>query len=445
MTTLVRHRSLRQRLSWWLALQSFAGLGLVCLAVYLVTEFNFRDRQEETLAQKENVIRHLLLDGKEHGDSEGLAHKLDDFLVGHGDLSLEVAQADGFVLYVRTRNETAKTVWRQRQFEVPQTTGQTPSKGLSVKLSLDIQTDNQLLHRLAVTLLVAAIGGSIVVSLGGFSLVNLGLAPVRRLASQTRAVSADNLHQRLDSAEQPLELVPLIDQFNALLARIEKAYLQMEGFNADVAHELCTPLATLIANNELALLRPERADMREVLASNLEELHRLTGIVNDMLFLSQADRGVGARRAPVASLASVAADVLDYHEAALSEAALTAKVVGDAHGAFDVPLLRRALSNLLGNATRYASSGSIVQINLRTTDEGRVLISVTNYGSTIDPQLLPQLFDRFFRADPARSHGQSNHGLGLAIVGAIARMHQGTPVASSENGVTNVGIEIRPI
>ena len=444
MTTLSRHRSLRQRLSWWLALQSFAGLGLVCLAVYLVTEFSFRDRQEETLAQKENVIRHLLLDGKEHGDSEGLAHKLDDFLVGHGDLSLEVAQADGFVLYVRTRNETAKTVWRQRQFEVPQTTGQTPSKGLSVKLSLDIQTDNQLLHRLAVTLLVAAIGGSIVVSLGGFSLVNLGLAPVRRLASQTCAVSADNLHQRLDSAEQPLELVPLIDQFNALLTRIEKAYSQMEGFNADVAHELCTPLATLIANNELALRRPEQADIREVLASNLEELHRLTGIVNDMLFLSQADRGVGARRAPVASLASMAADVLDYHEAALAEAGLTAKVVGDAHGAFDVPLLRRALSNLLGNATRYANPGSIVQVNLRTIDEGRVLISVTNYGSTIDPELLPQLFDRFFRADPARSHGQSNHGLGLAIVAAIARMHQGKPVASSENGVTNVGIEIRP-
>ena len=440
---MIQHRSLRQRLSWWLALQSFAGLGLVCLAVYLVTEFNFRDRQEETLAQKETVIRHLLLDSKDHGDSEGHAHKLDDFLVGHGDLSLEVAQDDEFVLYAHTRNQNAKTVWRQRQFEVAQTTGQRPSKSLRVRLSLDIQTDNQLLHRLAVTLLVAAIGGAVVVSLGGFSLVNLGLAPVRRLASQTRAVSADNLHQRLDGAEQPLELVPLIDQFNALLARIEKAYSQMEGFNADVAHELCTPLATLIANNELALRRPEQADMREVLASNLEELHRLTGIVNDMLFLSQADRGVGARRAPVASLASMAADVLDYHEAALAEAGLTAKVVGDAHGSFDVPLLRRALSNLLGNATRYASTGSIVQINLRAVDQDRALISVTNYGDTIDPEILPQLFDRFFRADPARSHGQSNHGLGLAIVGAIARMHQGKPVARSENGVTSVGIEIR--
>ena len=289
MKALVQHRSLRQRLSWWLALQSFAGLGLVCLAVYLVTEFNFRDRQEDTLAQKETVIRHLLSDGKEHRESEELVHKLDDFLVGHGDLSLEVTQGDGVVLYAHTRNQNAKTVWRQRQFEVAQVAAPA-SKSLRVQLSLDIQTDNLLLHRLAVTLLVAAIGGAIVVSLGGFSLVNLGLAPVRRLASQTRALSADNLHHRLDSGEQPLELVPLIDQFNALLARIEKAYSQMEGFNADVAHELCTPLATLIANNELALRRPEQADMREVLASNLEELHRLTGIINDMLFLSQADR-----------------------------------------------------------------------------------------------------------------------------------------------------------
>ena len=105
MKALAQHRSLRQRLSWWLALQSFAGLGVVCLAVYLVTEFNFRDRQEETLAQKENVIRHLLVDGKEHGDSEDLAHKLDDFLVGHGELSLEVARADGIVLYAHTRNQ----------------------------------------------------------------------------------------------------------------------------------------------------------------------------------------------------------------------------------------------------------------------------------------------------------------------------------------------------
>jgi len=118
-------------------------------------------------------------------------------------------------------------------------------------------------------------------------------------------------------------------------------------------------------------------------------------------------------------------------------------VVGDVQGAFDSPLLRRALSNLLGNATQYAREGSIVQVGFKTIGEDRVLITVTNCGDTIDPEILPHFFDRFFRADPARSHGQSNHGLGLAIVGAIARMHHGKPVAWSECGVTSVGVEIR--
>lgn len=72
-----------------------------------------------------------------------------------------------------------------------------------------------------------------------------------------------------------------------------------------------------------------------------------------------------------------------------------------------------------------------------------VSVTVTNCGNTIDPEILPHFFDRFLRADPARSQGQSNHGLGLAIVGAIARMHQGKPVAWSKSGVTTVGIEIR--
>ena len=144
--------------------------------------------------------------------------------MGHGDLSLEVLQPDGGVLYTHTQNQNAHTVLRQRQFDVAQGDGLAP-RVLRVQLSLDIQTDNQLLHRLAVTLLVAAIGGTIVVSLGGFSLVNLGLAPVRRLASQTRALSADSLHQRLDGGEQPLELVPLIDQFNALLARLSLIHI----------------------------------------------------------------------------------------------------------------------------------------------------------------------------------------------------------------------------
>ena len=441
MNRLVRPSSLRQRLTWWLALQSFAGLGLVCLAVYVVTEANFHERQDETLAQKEAVVRHMLTDGKEHKNLDNLSHGLSDFLVGHGDLSLQVEDPSGAVLFSDTRNQNKRTVLRHRLFDVGQVAGP-DTKVMRVQLSLDIQADNLLLYRLRLTLFFAAVGGAVIITLGGVFLVKLGLAPVDHLAEQTRSLSVHNLHHRLDGIGQPLELVPLVEQFNSLLSRIEKAYTQMEGFNADVSHELCTPLATLTTSNELALRNSKDADTRDVLASNLEELQRMTGIVNDMLFLSQADRGVSARRAYIGSLAQVASDVLDYHEAALAEAEVTAVIRGDATGTFDGPLLRRAVSNLLGNATRYATRGSEVRICIDPQTDGRVAISVENQGAPVDPIDLPHFFDRFFRGDRSRTHAQTNHGLGLAIVGAIARMHAGKPFATSKNGMTRVGIDV---
>lgn len=436
--------SLRQRLSWWLALQSFAGLGAVCIVVYLVAASSFRERQNDALVQKEIVVRRLLTASKEHRDAEILAHRLDDFLIGHEDLQLEISEAGGRLIYPLTPpNKKISDKFRQQNFEVHRV-NDLALPWLKVSLSLDIQADEKLLHRLALTLFVAAFSGAIVVSLGGLYLVSLGLRPVRQLADQTRKVTTDRLDHRLDGEGQPSELIPLVEQFNALLARIEQAYTQLEGFNADVAHELCTPLAILTANNELALRNPGDENVNEVLASNLEELHRLTGIVNDMLFVSQADRGVSARRTSTPSLAGVVAEVVDYHEAVLSEAGLQVEIIGDAEGAFDVPLLRRAISNLLGNATRYAIRDTIVKVSIKRLESGLVSLRVVNFGEPVDPVCLPRLFDRFFRGDPARTHGQANHGLGLAIVGAISRMHKGRTVASSQDGVTSIGIEISP-
>lgn len=442
-------RSLRSRLSWWLAVQSFAGLGAVCLVVYLVTAAGFAARQDDALRQKEGILRHLLSSGDGHPATAAQGtHPLDDFLAGHDNFRLQVSAPDGRRVYPLEPGGKPLGAWREMRFDVASAAEPSTAR-LQVQLRMDVQPDNALLRRLALTLALAALAGTVVVSLGGFWLVHLGLAPVRQLAAQTRQLSADTLHQRLDGAGQPAELLPLVAQFNALLGRLEKAYAQMEGFNADVAHELCTPLATLLASNELALRTQRRTrglqgggEVAEVLSSNLEELHRLTGIVGDMLFLSQADRGARARRAPVASLAAVAAQVGDYHEAALQDAGLTLQVVGDAAGDFDVPLLHRALSNLIGNATRYAAPGSTVRACIARQPGSAVQLVVENTGPDVDPQVLERLFDRFFRGDTARSHGQKNHGLGLAITDAIARMHGGRTVASSAAGVTRVGLQL---
>ncbi|MDP1691796.1 MAG: heavy metal sensor histidine kinase [Burkholderiaceae bacterium] len=435
-------RSLGRRLSWWLAIQSFVGLGAVCVVVYTATAMILSNRQADILLQKQAVVRHLLDEAGRDGDVGSLRHKLDDFFLGHDDLELVLRAADGATLYASHVQGLESGQHRRAAFDVEAPAGLAGT--YTATLTLGTASDVQVLRRLGFTLLAAAIVGAVVVSVGGFWLVRRGLDPVRHLVEQTRHLAADTLAQRLDGSAQPEELQPLIEQFNALLGRLGQAYDQLEGFNADVAHELCTPLTTLISGSELAIRDSCGAEaLREVLGSNLEELHRMAAIVTDMLFLSQAERGASARREALRSVAQVASGVAEFHEAVLQEAGLRIEILGDAAGAFDVALLRRALSNLLSNAARHARPGSVVQIDIAAAAPDGVSIAVTNRGETIAAEHLPRLFDRFYRADTAREHADRNHGLGLSIVAAIARMHGGRPFARSAAGVTTIGLQLR--
>lgn len=434
--------SLGRRLSWWLALQTLVGLGTVCAVVYAVAAMSLSTRQAESLTQKQTLIRHVLAEAEADRDLGELKHRLDDFLLGHEDLTLMLQAGTDVPLYRSATVESAVAVAKRvSTFEVP--FAWQGARSIRATLTLDARSDAQLLQRLAITLVGAAAVGAALVSFGGFRLVRRGLAPVRDLVEQTRQLAADSLRQRLDGSRQPEELQPLVEQFNALLQRLNQAYEQLEGFNADVAHELCTPLTTLISATELALRKTRGIDeMREVLGSNLEELRRLAGIVHDMLFLSHADRGATARREPTASLASLAATVVEYHEATLEEASLKVEIIGDAACEVDVALVRRALSNLVGNATRYATPASAVRVEITDLAAGHVRMAVVNEGETIAAEQMPRLFDRFFRGDSARRDADAHHGLGLAIVAAIARMHGGRPFAQSEGGITSIGLTL---
>lgn len=434
-------RSLGRWLSWWLAVQTFIGLGFVCVVVYVATSLNFSAKQSEELRHKQDVIRHLVREITTPEDLPSLRHKLDDFFIGHADLKLRLTEDAETLLYMTPPAPEPAANLRRVEFEIP-----SPWSGTTVlraELALDSSSDAQLLRQLAWTLLASALAGAVLVSAGGAWLVRRALLPVRDLVRQAAALSPENVGQPLDGSAQAQELQPLVAQFNALLVRLDNAYRQLEGFNADVAHELRTPLATLIGETELALSR-ERSlpELRDVLGSNLEDLHRLAGLVNDMLFLSKADRGERARRSPVGSLAALAVEVIEFHDAALQEAGVSVRVSGDSGGDFDAALLRRAVSNLLANATRFAERGSIIDLDIGADPPGLVRVSVSNVGPKISAEHLPRLFDRFYRADRAREHGDTNHGLGLAIVAAIARMHGGTPFVRSTGGTTTVGFSI---
>jgi len=431
--------SIARRLARTMGLFMLMGLGLLSGAKYAITAMQMQMDQQATLDEKHRIIARFVEEACEAGEP-ALLHKLALYEPVRGNARLDLWRGDGSALFRDPVQPFDSSVGVD--FAVPAST--IAGGEVRARLELDTSHDQHMLRGMAITLILTTVLGTAAAGLAIRWLVRRELRPLLSLAGQTRAISPQRLDQRLTLDRPSEELLPWMQQFNALMDRLERAYGQLEAFNADVAHELRTPLATLIGETELALSRErDSASLQDTLASNLEELQRLSALVNDMLFLSQADRGAVARRGLPVSLAALATDVAEYHEAGLEEAGLSLRVVGDATLPVDEALVKRAVSNLIGNAARFAERGSTVVVRVEPEGEDQVRVSVQNRGAAIADADLPRLFDRFFRADVSRCcEDRQHHGLGLAIVAAIARMHNGRTFASSAQGTTQVGFTL---
>ncbi len=442
--------SISRRLSQKLALFTIAVLGLLSIISWLSVEMLITERNEEDLRARCELVSDILALEARSGGETAVISRLRSDAPMRARTRLEVWRADGRLMYADATNAALQNSSHVRTHDFVVKTEAIAGGELRARWTLDYTRDARMGKRwaLALTLITLAAGGLVAVGTGYH--VRRQLQPLRSLAVQTRGISPQHLHQRLSLQDPAEELSPWIDQFNALMGRLELSYAQLEGFNADVAHELRTPLANLIGQTEVALSRERSVDsLRDTLVSNLEEMQRLSAMVNDMLFLSHADRGAVARRGQPVSLATLAQQVVEFHEAPLEEAGLLLRVEGDALLPVDESLFKRAVSNLLGNATRFARRGSTVVIGIDaavadTADAMRhVRVVVQNEGEAIDAGALPRLFDRFFRGDTSRTCEEGQHyGLGLAIVAAIARMHAGRTVAESSAGITRVGFTL---
>ncbi|MDM9560128.1 heavy metal sensor histidine kinase [Bordetella petrii] len=289
---------------------------------------------------------------------------------------------------------------------------------------------------------IASALGILLVAVLGYWIAKLGLAPVRRLGQQANSLPPGNPRERLDVAGLPPEIRELAVSFNNALERREAAWLQLEGFNADVAHELRTPLTNLIGQTQVALARErDLGALQDLLESNLEELERMSSIVNDMLFLSCAENGHRAAELSKVSLHEEACKTVEYVEDAFAERGVALRVQGETTARVDKRLFHRALANLLSNSARYARGGTAVVVSIEPQGD-QVWVSVSNQGEPIPPEQQARLFERFYRGDAARTRSGVHHGLGLSIVRAIASMHGGRVFVRSADGVNTFGFSL---
>jgi heavy metal sensor kinase len=294
----------------------------------------------------------------------------------------------------------------------------------------------QLLQAMLVIAPVILIG-----SIGlGYVLADASLRPLEGMVDELEAITdGRTLHRRVAIPVSADELARLAGTMNRMLARLEESFQSLRRFTADASHELKTPLMVLRAGVERAMNHPRTpTEALEALEEVLEEIHRMSEMVENLLTLARADEGPAA----------LAVEPTDLREL-VNEAAETAGILGEEPGitvrtelpdqpviaAVDKSRIRQLLLNLVTNAIKYTPSGGKVSLGLVDQD-GTAALIVGDNGIGISAADLPHIFERFYRVDPARSRTgeRPGTGLGLAITKWIAEAHGGTITVQSRPG-----------
>jgi heavy metal sensor kinase len=266
---------------------------------------------------------------------------------------------------------------------------------------------------------------------GGYFLARKSLAPVVAMSSQAGRIGAANLHERLAVQNEKDELGHLALSFNSLLDRLSRSFERQQRFMADASHELRTPVAILRGESEVALSQQARSaeEYRESLGVLHQEAARLTHIVEDLFTLTRADAGQYPLQPRDFYLDELAAECVHSARtlALAKRITLNLEAAPESPIQADESLLRRMIFNLLDNAIKYTPESGCVTVSCRRTGTEYAL-SITDTGGGIPADLQPRIFERFFRADKARSRAENDGGgagLGLSISRWIAEAHHG--------------------
>jgi two-component system, OmpR family, sensor kinase len=269
---------------------------------------------------------------------------------------------------------------------------------------------------------------------GGLYLSNVSLRPVDEVTTRARRITAENLDQTIPHRVVNDEIGRLVSTFNDMIQRLHSSFAQVRQFSADASHELRTPLTVMRGEIEVALRSSKTPEeYRRVLESSMEEIMRMSLIIENLLTLAKADQGTHDLHFSEVNLATLVQELFDDSEILAEEKHIrvtlekndSITIVGDQ------VRLRQLFLNLIDNAIKYTPDGGAVTLSVERHN-GTALFRVADTGIGIPPGEIARVFDRFYRVDKARSRDIGGTGLGLSIAKWIAELHRGTITIHSE-------------
>jgi len=257
----------------------------------------------------------------------------------------------------------------------------------------------------------------VLAGLGGYVLARRALSPIDHLAGEARRITAERLHQRLSVPNEHDEIGRLAAVINDTFARLESSFDQLRRFTADASHELRTPLSVIRGIGEHALRETRTPpEYKDAMGSMLEEVDRLTRLVDTLLKLSRGDAGTIRLARDVLDLGDLTREVVSSLGILAEERQQRLQVVAaeDVRVSADRLVLRDAITNVVDNAIKYGPARSTIDVRV-DADAEQATVTVRDAGPGIPAEHRERIFDRFYRVDEGRSREMGGTGLGLAI------------------------------
>jgi two-component system OmpR family sensor kinase len=450
--------SLKTRIAvWYISLSTLVLVGLG-VALYLIISHSMMNDRRALIAQDLEKLPHVAQRYGNRGVDRLLDEAQEEIPLKPADEFVQIFRLDGVSVASSANLRGRSLPFRPElasatsPFATISTSGDGSPALLGVSridinnapyfaaIAVSLESVRSIQRRLLITLVVSIPIAILLSLLGGAVLARQAIEPLDRMTNTAQQISAEHLNERIQLQHPDIELKRLAISFNEMLDRLDQSFKQIRQFTADASHELRTPVTILMGETDLALNGLlDYEECRAALSSRREELQRMSRIIDDLLTLSQFDHSQQTLHRKPVDFSDLVIEVCEQQRNQAKskgvEFELTKTVPAMMDG--DSSRLRQMVRNLLDNAIKYTPGGGKVSIELEQSN-GNFEFRVSDNGIGIPPDDLPRIFDRFYRADKARTRAEGGTGLGLSIVKEIAEAHGGRVEVRSQMGTGTV-------